>query len=110
MSSCSFSTRTRLRRLWRRGVCHLRRFRHQSRLPDRSRGSVGSRFSFGGLDPTGATWSSRFLTQAWSMDTPGFEAVENAMVILQAPCGQVAAEVSIKQTETYEEYVAAEEI
>ena len=43
-------------------------------------------------------------------DTPGFEAVENAMVILQAPSGQVAAGVSVKQTETYEEYVAAEEI
>jgi GNAT superfamily N-acetyltransferase len=43
-------------------------------------------------------------------DTPGFEAVESAMVILQAPSGQVAAGVSVKQTETYEEYVAAEEI
>ena len=43
-------------------------------------------------------------------DTPGFEAVENAMVLLQAPGGDVAAGVSVKQTETYEEYVAAEEI
>ena len=43
-------------------------------------------------------------------DTPGFEAVENAMVLLQAPGGEVAAGVSVKQTETYEEYVAAEEI
>ena len=43
-------------------------------------------------------------------DTPGFEAVENAMAILQAPRGQAAAGVSVKQTETYEEYAAAEEI
>jgi len=43
-------------------------------------------------------------------DTPGFEAVENAMVLLQAPGGDVGAGVSVKQTETYEEYVAAEEI
>jgi GNAT superfamily N-acetyltransferase len=42
--------------------------------------------------------------------TPGFEAVENAMVLLQTPGGEVAAGVSVKQTETYEEYVAAEEI
>ena len=43
-------------------------------------------------------------------DTPGFEAVENAMVILRAPLGTVAAGISVKQTETYEEYAAAEEI
>ena len=32
------------------------------------------------------------------------------MAILEAPRGQAAAGVSVKQTETYEEYVAAEEI
>ncbi len=44
-------------------------------------------------------------------DTPGFEAVENAMVLLEPPKGQVAAGgVIVKETDTYEEYAAAEEV
>jgi hypothetical protein len=40
-------------------------------------------------------------------DTPGFEAVENAMVLLEPPRARAATGVEVKQTETYEEFVAA---
>ncbi len=40
-------------------------------------------------------------------DTPGFEAVENAMVLLEAPRARAGRGVQVKQTETYEEFVAA---
>jgi len=44
-------------------------------------------------------------------DTPGFEAVENAMVLLEPPTGQLApGRVIVKGTDTYEEYAAAEEV
>jgi GNAT superfamily N-acetyltransferase len=40
-------------------------------------------------------------------DTPGLEAVENAMVLLEPPRTRVAEGVAVKATETYEEFVAA---
>ena len=40
-------------------------------------------------------------------DTPGFEAVENAMVLLQAPRARAGGNVQVKQTATYQEFVAA---
>ncbi len=44
-------------------------------------------------------------------DTPGFEAVENAMVLLEPPRVRAAASaVEVKQTETYEEFVAATQV
>lgn len=44
-------------------------------------------------------------------DTPGFEAVETAMVLLERPRGNVAADgVVVKETDTYEEYAAAEAV
>ena len=43
-------------------------------------------------------------------DTPGFEAVENAMVLLEAPRAHAGGSVEVKQTETYEEFVAASRV
>ena len=34
-------------------------------------------------------------------DTPGFEAVENAMVLLEPPRARAGTAVDVKQTETY---------
>jgi hypothetical protein len=43
-------------------------------------------------------------------DTPGLEAVENAMVLLEPPRTRVAEGVAVKLTETYEEFVAAMDV
>ncbi len=43
-------------------------------------------------------------------DTPGFEAVENAMVLLEAPRARAGSGVDVKETETYEEFVAATQV
>jgi hypothetical protein len=43
-------------------------------------------------------------------DTPGFEAVENAMVLLESPQVRAATAVDVKQTETYEEFFAATQV
>jgi GNAT superfamily N-acetyltransferase len=40
-------------------------------------------------------------------DTPGFEAVENAMVLLKAPQARTGPGVDVKQTATYDEFAAA---
>src|SRR4029077_13813782 len=37
-------------------------------------------------------------------DTPGFEAVENAMVLLKAPQARTGPGVDVKQTATYDEF------
>lgn len=42
-------------------------------------------------------------------DTPGFEAVENAMVLLGPPEGQVSG-VVVRETSTYEEFAAANRV
>jgi hypothetical protein len=39
-------------------------------------------------------------------DTPGYEAVENAMVLLEPPRGRGGEGVAVKEIETYEEFVA----
>lgn len=43
-------------------------------------------------------------------DTPGFEAVENAMVILEPPRAKAEARVDVKLTETFEEFMAAAQV
>ncbi len=43
-------------------------------------------------------------------DTPGLEAVENAMVILEPPQARAGEGVDVKQTDTYEEFVAATQV
>lgn len=43
-------------------------------------------------------------------DTPGFEAVENAMVLLEPPRVRAGGSVEVKQTEFYEEFVAASQV
>jgi hypothetical protein len=40
-------------------------------------------------------------------DTPGFEAVENAMVLLEPPPVRAGGRIDVKQTDTYEEFAAA---
>jgi len=40
-------------------------------------------------------------------DTPGFEAVENAMALVAPPAGQPASDVEVTQIETLDDYVAA---
>jgi GNAT superfamily N-acetyltransferase len=40
-------------------------------------------------------------------DTPGFEAVENAMVLVQPPAGESGGEVAVGAVETYEEFAAS---
>lgn len=42
-----------------------------------------------------------------NQDTPGFEAVENAMVLVEPPIGEIGEEISVSAVETYEEFVAA---
>ncbi len=39
--------------------------------------------------------------------TPGLEAIENAMTLLEPPAGEGGDGVAVKETETYEEFVAA---
>ncbi len=41
-------------------------------------------------------------------ETPGFEATENAMALVRAPRGDVAADVSVQLVETFEDFAAAE--
>jgi GNAT superfamily N-acetyltransferase len=40
-------------------------------------------------------------------DTPGYESVENAMTLLEPPAGEGGDGVAVKETETYEEFVAS---
>ena len=42
-----------------------------------------------------------------NQDTPGFEAVENAMVLVEPPTGETGQEISVSAVENYEEFVAA---
>ena len=43
-------------------------------------------------------------------DTPGFEAVESAMVLLEPPRVRVGEGINVKETDTYREYVAAMQV
>src|SRR5438445_3201883 len=40
-------------------------------------------------------------------DTPGLEAVENAMALVEPPAGEAGAGVSVKQVETFDEFLAS---
>jgi GNAT superfamily N-acetyltransferase len=40
-------------------------------------------------------------------DTPGFEAVENAMVLVEPPAGESGAEIVVGAVETYEDFTAS---
>ena len=40
-------------------------------------------------------------------DTPGFEAIENAMVLVQPPRGENGAEIAVSAVENYEDYAAS---
>jgi GNAT superfamily N-acetyltransferase len=40
-------------------------------------------------------------------DTPGFEAVENAMVLVEAPAGDSGAEIAVGAVETYDDFAAS---
>ncbi|MFL5914387.1 MAG: GNAT family N-acetyltransferase [Gaiellaceae bacterium] len=40
-------------------------------------------------------------------DTPGFEAIENAMVLVQPPVGESGAEIAVSAVENYEDYAAS---
>ena len=42
-----------------------------------------------------------------SEDTPGFEAIENAMVLVQPPVGESRAEIVVSAVENYEDYAAS---
>jgi GNAT superfamily N-acetyltransferase len=43
-------------------------------------------------------------------DTPGLEAVESGMVLLQRPRAPIGGAIAVRETSTYEEYVAATQI
>jgi GNAT superfamily N-acetyltransferase len=45
-----------------------------------------------------------------NQDTPGFEAIENAMVLLEAPAGSGGEDVEVREQQTYEEFRAAMEV
>ena len=40
-------------------------------------------------------------------DTPGFEAVENAMVLVEPPAGERGGEIAVGAVETYEDFTAS---
>ena len=43
-------------------------------------------------------------------DTPGFEAVENAMALVQPPAGEGGEEIAVGAVETYEDFTASTEV
>lgn len=43
-------------------------------------------------------------------DTPGFEAVENAMALVQPPAGESGGEIAVSAVETYDDFTASTEV